>query len=245
MEFRHFVVSHFNINLNEWLQNNRCRQFNYDSWMDRRIRLFREWTYPSVGQQTCQNFEWIIFCDDRTPEKYRKELALFDHIRFFYVKTGHFAVISDATWLNEAMSVFRSLIPNDATFVLQTRIDVDDLIHEKYIELVQSYFKERPEEQVMSFPWGHVYNAKHDVLWTLKYLTNQFVTLIQKWDEDFRCAFETNNDNMGAMRHPVVIEQEKDPLWVWMLHKANWAIRSQIIPAMLKKRHSLYKGEEK
>ncbi|MBP0576017.1 hypothetical protein J8J27_35390, partial [Mycobacterium tuberculosis] len=37
--------------------------------------LFRTYCLPSVAAQTRQDFEWVIFFDEQTPDEFRRQIA--------------------------------------------------------------------------------------------------------------------------------------------------------------------------
>src|SRR5579871_5907063 len=66
-KLKHFLLTRFNVAAPGREQAIRLRP----GWLAGRFDLFRKYCLPSVAGQTRQDFEWLVFFDDQTPEEYR------------------------------------------------------------------------------------------------------------------------------------------------------------------------------
>jgi hypothetical protein len=71
--FKHFIVTRFNLRTsnNKWNKDKNINRTIDNSWMLYRINIFNQYCLPSVLNQSCENFTWIICLDIETDEKFR------------------------------------------------------------------------------------------------------------------------------------------------------------------------------
>lgn len=72
MKYKHFLITRFNIPL--WRTKEKDPIHNLD-YLKYRMQLFEDYCFPSVRQQTNQNFVWLCLFDVNTPEEIKKRLA--------------------------------------------------------------------------------------------------------------------------------------------------------------------------
>lgn len=81
MTFHHYILTRFNLPIFFRLRNGMDVNACDEKYLEDRFGLFERYCMPSVMNQTCQNFKWLIFFDSRTPEVFRKR-ANFWHNRY-------------------------------------------------------------------------------------------------------------------------------------------------------------------
>lgn len=70
MSFEHFILTRFALSYFEGV-GEACLDEQY---LDYRFNLFEKVCLPSVKNQTCQNFKWLVLFDSRTPVQFRKRI---------------------------------------------------------------------------------------------------------------------------------------------------------------------------
>ena len=70
---QHFILTRFNLLL--WNKDKKGSKVRTVKWLEHRFTLFEKYCLPSVKNQTCQDFEWIVLLDSSTPEKYKAKIA--------------------------------------------------------------------------------------------------------------------------------------------------------------------------
>lgn len=70
MSFEHFILTRFALSYFEGV-GEACLDEQY---LDYRFSLFEEVCLPSVKNQTCQNFKWLVLFDSQTPARFRKRI---------------------------------------------------------------------------------------------------------------------------------------------------------------------------
>jgi len=124
-DFRHYIFTRFNWG---WLDNlNRDRHgqpVNTQEWLKHRCELFEKYCLPSIVNQTCQDFTWLVKFDPRTPEeliaKYKRYCTPVFEKFPDYVKKQ-----------------------NNPKWIITTRLDNDDFYHIDYIKIIQSMFNKK------------------------------------------------------------------------------------------------------
>lgn len=71
MKYKHFLITRFNIPLWRTKDKDPILDLHYLKY---RMQLFEDYCFPSVRQQTNQNFIWLCLFDVNTPEEIKKRL---------------------------------------------------------------------------------------------------------------------------------------------------------------------------
>ena len=69
---RHYLLTRFNLPL--WNKDKRGLATRDEAWLEDRFRLFEQYTLPSVLQQSCKDFTWVVLFDGDTPPVYRERV---------------------------------------------------------------------------------------------------------------------------------------------------------------------------
>lgn len=75
MDCQHFILTRFNLLL--WDKAKDDRKVRTIKWLEHRFSLFEKYCLPSVKNQTCQDFEWIVLFDSMTPDNYKDRIVLY------------------------------------------------------------------------------------------------------------------------------------------------------------------------
>lgn len=70
MSFEHFILTRFALSFFEGVGEARLDE----QYLDYRFNLFETVCLPSVRNQTCQNFKWLVLFDAQTPARYRNRI---------------------------------------------------------------------------------------------------------------------------------------------------------------------------
>lgn len=70
MTFEHYILTRFSLSYFEGIAE---ANLNED-YLDSRFKLFETFCLPSVKNQSCQNFKWLILFDSQTPIKFKKRI---------------------------------------------------------------------------------------------------------------------------------------------------------------------------
>ena len=118
-----------------------------DDWLRERVRLFKEYCFPSVVNQNCDQFHWIIWCHPDSPEWLQDEL--------YEINKPH-----PWLWFIYGDSYYQNISTNIDTLVT-IRLDNDDMIHEDFVKTIHDHIevfqKSGLPRQVYSFTKGYRY----------------------------------------------------------------------------------------
>lgn len=175
--FKHFVVTRFNVRTENpnWSNDKNNNPVLTDDWMRYRISIFQEYCLPSVLNQTCCNFEWIICLDTETSVQYK---AYFDKLR-----TEHsFIVPIYADNMADFNKKYKAYIINNTNvhYVITSRLDNDDLVHKDYIRIIQEQFNDQKFQAINFTKILMISNMRKDKLFISYSFSNHFISLIEK-----------------------------------------------------------------
>src|SRR4051812_19883543 len=144
MKLQHLVITRLTIKLF-------YDEFSPD-WLEERLRLFRTYCVPSMADQTSDEYEWLILCDETTDPEFVKRVeesrSLVPQLRVLYTsKRG--GGIPD---------VVSPTIKADTELLVTTRLDGDDSLHAETVAVVQEYAgafaRSSNRTWLLNFPWG-------------------------------------------------------------------------------------------
>ena len=69
MNFEHFIITRFNLPIYSKTKSGNISSTE-TKYLDNRFKLFMNYCLPSIKQQTCQNFKWLVLFDINTPDEY-------------------------------------------------------------------------------------------------------------------------------------------------------------------------------
>jgi hypothetical protein len=146
-----------------------------ETYLEGRFQLFERFCYPSVRNQTTQDFSWIVSLSDGTPNRYRDRMTrLADgmpNLRPVYLDED-----AASRFFDELGSYVD--IPDGVTRVISTRVCNDDALAIDYIERMQAICDACPnEEYFVSFPRGLRYSARYGFSVASRVTLNQFLSL--------------------------------------------------------------------
>ncbi len=177
--FNHLLLTRFNVRVN-YAQS---RSGIDPEWLQHRFKLFDQFCYPSVRNQTNQNFKWLVYFDSETPEFYKRKIdqyASWENFVPIYVDCEFNPEVN----LKYVSNYLQELPP----YLITSRIDNDDAISKTFIQTVQNKFQSQDLEFV-SFVYGYVW--QQGKLYRFKYPNNPFISLIAKVQDSSSAGFKT------------------------------------------------------
>lgn len=203
----HFILTRFNLATPGREEEHRSRQ----GWLDRRISLFEKYCLPSIEAQTKKCFIWMIYADVRTPVNYMDRLEGYqerDYIQLRWVDGLDFN-------LSTVRDDIRAYARDQAFWVITTRLDNDDAIHERFIEILQHqcHFL---EHEVLNFSRGLILDRGH--LYEVIDRSNAFTSLVEPLSElrTVWCRQHTDLELIAPVR-----QIDTYPMWLQIIHEDN------------------------
>ncbi len=184
-------------------------------WLNHRFNLFEKFCYPSVINQTNQNFKWIVFFHSKTPDIFKQkiqEYAKWENFIPVYLENRYTMETNKLTILE--------YLSGQTEYLITSRLDSDDAISTDYIATIQNNFLQQ-EFEFINFSYGYVLHGHK--LYRFKYLQNPFVSLVEKVNElsstGFKtvfCADHTQLDSQGKVK-----QIKGKPGWMQLIHGKN------------------------
>lgn len=207
----HFLITRFNLKNNHWTEQNVLDPV----WLHKRIKIFEQFCYPSVLNQTQQNFKWLLFFDADTPleiKNYVSQKYTRQNIHVYYI--NGFKELE-----NSCISIIKSLLKT--SFFITSRLDNDDALHKNYIKTVQSLaiLKNKTIIDVTKGCQLYLRGSKGIVnLFVSKY--NPFISLVSSID-NMELIIEKEHNDWNCKTYKYIF-YNKQPLWLQYIHDTNY-----------------------
>ena len=191
-----------------------------ENWLDYRFDLFDRYCFPSIEAQVDQNFVWLVFFDNETPEKYLEIIKKYED------NYTNFKPIYVDDWTSEIIiNAIKKFMPDSKNWLLTTRLDNDDALNMEFTKTLRATsFDGR---QYINFTNGFTFSNGY--AYTHKDMSNAFLSLV-----------EPVGDIHGVWEfpHPEVIQNfdvtqlDMKYAWLQLIHGGNVSnkVRGNIAP---------------
>lgn len=223
-DYTHLILTRFNVKVDY-----SPSEIGLNSeWLEHRFKLFERYCYPSVYQQTNQNFHWLVFFDIETPIPFKQKIKRYSEWENFtpiYIKDKFNVLVS-----REYASHY---IDQGCLYLITSRLDNDDSLYKDYIEILQNTFNYQSKLFII-FPTGYVFN--HAKLYRFKYPNNPFLNLIEERTSLDKHAFQTvlSQKHTEPDKTVNIKRIETKPGWLQTVHDKNVSNRVRGIRCSIK-----------
>ncbi|MDB4984005.1 MAG: hypothetical protein JWM20_184 [Patescibacteria group bacterium] len=215
MSYQHFLITRFNIRATYAKlrdPNNNPMNLILDSaYLENRFRLFETYTFPSIKNQTSQNFKWIILFHKETPAAFKEKIQglkkQYDFIDLYFGDDEPFRFekfIDDSGYKNE--------------WFITSRIDNDDMFDNQYMEAVQTYAEDNLRRCIVSLEKGQQLDLRTDITHEFNAKNNHFLSMIAPKDG---CILQYNHSKIFESGEEVVLLPSSKPMWIEIVHESN------------------------
>ncbi|MBW3466592.1 glycosyltransferase [Arthrospiribacter ruber] len=213
--FEHLLITRVNIGYKEGIWS---KGHDPEKWLKERMDLFFKFCLPSVLHQTNMNFRWILYFDIQTP----KEL-IFTFEEEIKGKVDYQIIFKQETVANFSKYFvidLNTLVDIKRLYLITTRVDTDDLIHECFIENIQKLFNQQTFA-IVNFNRGLMYHVQTGVICNNVHRSNPFMSFIEKRrDEGFRGVYSEKHTNFYHDSRKIEIWND-EPMWCFGVHGLN------------------------
>lgn len=177
MELQHFLLTRFNLLL--WRQDKEGGKVRTTKWLEHRFLLFEKYCLPSIKNQTCQNFEWIVLFDSMTPERFKARIE--SHQKECPQLKPVF-VEPENGW--RFAEIFRTEIVKRliAKRVISTYLDNDDALNIRFVKDIQQRVASLNDGTFVNYDVGYQYYADDKFMMRVHYPTNHFISVVENSD---------------------------------------------------------------
>ena len=174
-ELQHFILTRFNLLL--WNKAKDGQNVRTTEWLEHRFLLFERFCLPSLKNQTCQDFDWIVLFDSMTPDIFKARIAgyqkEFPRLIPIFVesKNGrYFAKIFK-------MEMVRRLCSKR---VVSTYLDNDDALTVRFVEDIQLRVRSLSDGTFIFYDEGYQYFKDEKYMMQLSFPKNHFVSVVEE-----------------------------------------------------------------
>ena len=211
--FQHFIITRFNLTTNQF--NELSKGGVSDAWMDNRLQIFQDYCYSSIAKQTNQNFSWLVFFDTSTSEKHVKTINILAE------KYPNFVPVY-AEGMENFLSGIQDEIKERLTekFIITSRLDNDDCLHEEYINTLQEMFNFQ-NYLAVDFIKGITLKINDEIKCGYRiHSYNPFISLIESTESGFQTVCSKRHGGWGKIK--LIKQVNIDiPLWLSVVHDEN------------------------
>lgn len=212
--FQHYILTRFNLRAKDWTTTKNNEKVLTEEWLEERFWLFENYCFNSVKNQRNQNFKWLVFFDDHTPEVYKQKVADYQKS---YDNFMPFFIDGMDNFLPEIIKAIQNL--DSEEYIITSRLDNDDCIHENYTEVIQRQFNQQ-DHQAIDVIDGYTVEIGDDKrLGYLTKLNNPFISLIEKKDDFQTVWFRDRHGSWKYEKNMTRVRNER--LWLSVIHSRN------------------------
>ena len=173
---RHFILTRFNLLL--WNKDKGGCPVRTKEWLEHRFALFERYCLPSLIGQRCQDFEWIILFDSKTPDAYKQRIEAYQtrcpQLHPVYVEPENGRFFAD---------IFRREVLNrmkgEGERILTSYLDNDDALNERFVEDLQQRALSLPDGSFINYTDGYQYYTDHSYVMQIHYPRNHFMSVVE------------------------------------------------------------------
>lgn len=207
---QHFVLTRFNIAS----PGREAPIRNTPGWLTRRFELFETYCLPSMAGQDVQDFCWLIYFDEQTPEQFRQRIRAAQAIVPFH------AVYVETFRASLAAHDIAARLDPSSTRVLTTRLDNDDAVSHDFLARIRNAAATLPDGTMLNFSEGVA--LRKGRLYSARDESNPFTSLIEG---------AAGAQTIWAAPHTELVTRfpthqiVTDPCWLQVVHDENVANR--------------------
>ncbi|MBS1553582.1 MAG: hypothetical protein JSU09_01535 [Bacteroidetes bacterium] len=218
-------------NLKGFTKSSKQSPEEWFEWTAGRIDLFKKYCLPSILNQSNKQFTWLIFFDIDTQSYFAtflKELEAYKHIKVCYSRGVE-------GFAKEHMTEVKAFLKPSDKWIVTTRLDNDDMLHQDAIKIIQQNLIEKSNFMI-SLASGYVLDTNTRKMAHYFYPMSPFITLIESVSENPNGVFAKLHTQWSVLRLFVFKEIYlefitpskrqsrfilKEPLWIQAYHKKN------------------------
>lgn len=189
-------------------------------WLEHRFTLFERYCLPSIKNQSCQNFDWIVLFDSNTPDRFRARIDAYQKLCPQMVP-----VFVEPEHGRYFATIFRDEMAKrlHGERALSTYLDNDDALNLRFVEDLQQRAETLADGTFIRYSDGYQFYTEGRFMLQIHYPRNHFVSVVEKGDPS------TIKGIFGYGRHfyidviaGVRIETVSGlPMWCEVVHEKN------------------------
>lgn len=217
MQYVHYVITRFNIPSSGWQHDKNNKIVRDEAWYEKRIALFEQFTLPSMINQTCKNFVWLVYFDTNSPDMLKERIEQWkcECVNFKPCYSDNYD-----KWQFQELSDYIKLDNPQSDYIITTRIDNDDAFYNSAVEEIQLAFVPH-DNVIIDLPNGYCYNTHSYLFSKYTFISSPFLSYIED-------GSKSHIDTVYREGHPawkgkaefVSINKR---MWIQVIHDSNIA----------------------
>jgi len=219
-DFAHLLLTRFNL---DYSLTDGNPYICDEEWHQERFKLFFTFCLPSVKNQTCKDFTWLIFFNKNLKDVYQNHIEQIKNevpqsvIVFVAPEDNHLEILKD---------YIRAELTTDR--VVTSRFDNDDVLSCRYIELLQNFIQKKNNiKQRYLINAGTGYQAEVNWPYRIGLVKNRsyssFITLVDSVQENSIPETVLDKQHQNWKNGIESLELTEDPVWIQIIHDYNLA----------------------
>lgn len=217
-EIQHFFLTRFNLLL--WQKDKEGEPVRTTKWLDHRFLLFEKYCLPSIKNQTCQDFVWIVLFDSTTPEIYKERIGNYERECPQFVPVfvnparGRFFAETFREEVVKRLSSKR---------VVTTYLDNDDAVSLSFVDDLLKRASVAKDGTFFYYDEGYQYYAEDRYMMQIHYPRNHFVSVVEKGEVgSVKGIFGYGRHYYIDTIEGAIVEHVKtEPMWCEVVHDRN------------------------
>lgn len=223
----HFLLTRFNLWL--WNKDKKGAEIDRERWLEERLELFERFTLPSVLNQSCRDFEWVMLVDKETPESLKRRIQQYKeqcpqmHLVPVRREAGWMFAQVFAEYVTQRL---RALEATEDDLCLTTYLDNDDCLHRDYVGRVQELAGTMESGTFIALDYGLQYFTELGLATRISYPNNHFISLVERVAEHksiktcygYGSHFLLEEKGLAQVCH---IREKNLPMWIEVIHDKN------------------------
>ena len=215
---KHFILTRFNILL--WSKDKEGHKVRNLQWLEHRFTLFERYCLPSIANQTCKEFTWIVLLDSSTPDRYKERTEKLQKKCPQLVPV--FVTPENGRYFAQ---IFRDEVVKrlNGIRVITTYLDNDDALDIHFVEDIQRRAATACDGTFFFYTEGYQYFTDHQYLMKIHYPKNHFVSVVEEGNPASVKTIYGYGSHYYIDKIPdVKIEYVKNlPMWCQVVHQKN------------------------
>ncbi|MDH5381380.1 MAG: putative rhamnosyl transferase [Cyclobacteriaceae bacterium] len=211
--FDHFILTRFNIRVENWTETKSKTKVLTESWLKNRFELFENYCLNSVKNQSNQNFKWLVYFDTNTPKKYLEKI---EEIQLAYPNFYPKFIDGMHNLMGAVKEDIQSYSKN--SYIITSRLDNDDSIHKDYINTIQNCFD---SQDFMAVDFIDGYSLLLDPkkrFGKARLRFNPFISLIEK-KNTIQTVWSKKHAHWKHEKNILTIKNKR--MWLVIIHAEN------------------------
>ena len=218
---QHFILTRFNLLL--WNKDKERNPVRTIAWLKHRFLLFEHYCLPSIINQTCKNFEWIVLFDSSTPEDFKEKINLFQKDCPQFVPV--FIEPKNGRYFAE---IFRREVVKrlNGERVITTYLDNDDALDLRFVEDIQRRIDSLCDGTFIYYAHGYQLFTDYNYIIRVYDHRNHFVSVIERGDATVvKTIYGYGSHYYIDKIKNAKIEYIHDlPMWCEIIHDRNMGV---------------------